>query len=87
MAATETTTMNDTPTANLPAVRTSDLQLDRLSRLGTWLAASEKADDPKGRDGMTAALRFYYAEQLGLPATAVAELAVIHGKLFIGAAL
>ena len=36
---------------------------------------------------MTAALRFYYAEQLGLPATAVAELAVIHGKLFIGAAL
>jgi hypothetical protein len=37
--------------------------------------------------GAAAALRFYYAQQLELPATAVAEMTVINGRLFMGAQL
>ena len=77
-----TTTTNET----LPILRPNN-ELDRLARLGQWLAATEGSKDHKGRDGMSAALRFYYAEQLELPATAVAELTVINGRLFIGAPL
>jgi len=63
------------------------LELDRYARLGTWLAALESdKDDPNSR-GAANALRFYYAEELELPATAVAEITVIHGRLFIGAQL
>jgi hypothetical protein len=63
------------------------LELDRFARLGVWLAALESGKDDANSKGAAAALRFYYAEQLELPATAVAEITVIKGKLFIGAQL
>lgn len=73
------------PAGNELVVRTS--QLDELARLGTWLAALEGGShDPKAL-GAAAALRFYYAQQLDLPATAVAEMTVINGRLFMGAQL
>jgi hypothetical protein len=52
-----------------------------------WLAALESGQQDANSKGAAAALRFYYAEQLELPATAVAELTVINGRLFIGAQL
>jgi hypothetical protein len=63
------------------------LELDRFARLGTWLAALESGKDDANSRGAAAALRFYYADELELPATAVSELTVINGKLFIGAQL
>src|SRR5215471_19577212 len=63
------------------------LELDRYARLGTWLAALESGKDDANSRGAANALRFYYAEELELPATAVAEITVINGKLFIGAQL
>ena len=46
--------------------------LDRVARLGLWLAAAESnSNDPKAK-GMAAALRIGYAESLGLPAHAPA---------------
>jgi hypothetical protein len=69
--------------AALPVVR--DNELDRLARLGQWLALSESGKDDPVAKGASAALRFYYAEQLGLPPLAAAELSVINGKLFVGA--
>ena len=62
-------------------------RLDDLARLGTWLALSESgASDEKAR-GAAAALRLYYAAELGLPPLAVAELSVIKGRLFVSAQL
>src|SRR5262252_5918912 len=63
------------------------LELDRYARLGTWLAALESGKDDANSRGAANALRFYYAEELELPATAVAEITVINGRLFIGAQL
>jgi hypothetical protein len=64
-----------------------DADLDRLARLGKWLALAEsKATSPEAR-GASAALRFYYAEHLGLPPMAAAELNVIDGKLVVSALL
>jgi hypothetical protein len=62
-------------------------ELDRYARLGTWLAALESGRDDKDSRGAANALRFYYAEELELPATAVAQLSVINGRLFVGAEL
>jgi hypothetical protein len=69
------------------AVRPPSPELDRYARLGTWLAALESGRDDNTSRGAANALRFYYAESLELPATAVAEITVINGKLFIGAQL
>jgi hypothetical protein len=72
----------------VPAPRpAAQLELDRFARLGTWLAALESGKDDANSKGAAAALRFYYADELELPATAVAEITVIKGKLFIGAQL
>jgi len=53
----------------LPAVQQRPVapELDRLARLGQWLAASEAARTDMNTKGAEAALRFYYAEQLELP--------------------
>jgi hypothetical protein len=68
--------------AQLPAQRARDPELDRLARIGTWLAASEAGrDDDKSR-GMTAALRLFYAQELGLPPLAASELSIVRGRLF-----
>jgi len=72
----------------VPAPRSAaQLELDRFARLGTWLAALESGKQDANSAGAAAALRFYYADELELPATAVAEITVIKGKLFIGAQL
>jgi hypothetical protein len=61
--------------------------LDRVARLGMWLAAAEsKSTDPKAK-GMAAALRIAYAESLGLPAHAASEIHVINGNLATSAQL
>lgn len=70
----------------LPATRPA-ATLDELSRVGAWLAMSETGkDDPKVK-GAAAALRLYFARELGLSPLAASELAVINGRLVVGAAL
>ncbi len=61
--------------------------LDRVARLGLWLAAAESnSNEPKAR-GMAAALRIGYAESLGLPAHAAQEIHLIKGNLTLSAKL
>lgn len=83
----ERSEMTTTESPAVPAVRQSDPTLDRLARLGQWLAALEADGRDEKSRGAAAALRFYYAEQLDLPATAVAELTVIKGRLYVSAQL
>ena len=62
-----------------------DTDLDRIARLGMWLAAAESnSNDPKAK-GMAAALRIGYAESLGLPAHAAGEIHIIKGNLTLSA--
>lgn len=61
--------------------------LDDLARLGQWLALSESGQSDEKARGASAALRLYYAQQLGLTPMAAAELTVIKGRLYVGAAL
>jgi hypothetical protein len=77
------------PTVSSPGtdVVPRDLELDRLARLGKWLALSESGDRTPEAKGAAAALRFYYADALGLPPLAAAELSVIDGKLVVSALL
>jgi len=77
--------MAETVNSILPAVREN--RLDDLARLGTWLALSESGGNNEKAKGASAALRLYYAEELGLPPLAAAELTVIAGKLSVGAQL
>lgn len=78
---------NPTPAAGdaLPVVR--DPELDRLARLGKWLALAESKTDTPEAKGATAALRLYYAGELGLPPLAAAELSMIGGRLVVSARL
>lgn len=62
-------------------------ELDRVARLGMWLAAAESnSTDPKAR-GMAAALRIEYAMSLGLPAHAAQEIFLVKGNLTLSAKL
>jgi hypothetical protein len=70
----------------LPAVREST-RLDDLARLGQWLALSESDEKTDKARGAAAALRLYYAAELGLTPMAAAELTVIKGRLYVGAQL
>src|SRR5262245_32555627 len=72
-------------TPNLPTPRFTEL--DRFARLGQWLALSESGDVSAKAKGATAALRLYYASELGLTPMAAAELTVIKGRLYVGAQL
>lgn len=56
-----------------------------IARLGSWLALAESGEQSDKAKGATAALRLYYARELGLPPTGAQDLAMIHGKLHIGA--
>jgi len=59
--------------------------MDRIARMGMWLAAAEsKSNDPKAL-GMSAALRIAYAEYLGLPPYAASEVHVINGNVSLSA--
>ena len=62
-------------------------RLDEIARLGQWLAAAESGDSSPNAQGATAALRLYYAAELGLTPMAAAELSVIKGRLYVGAQL
>ena len=69
----------------LPAIQ--DQELARFARLGQWLAFSESGDASPTAVAASAALRLYYARELGLPPMAAAELSVIKGRLFVQAKL
>lgn len=72
---------------DLATIAPSSTDLDRVARLGMWLAAAEsKSSDPKAK-GMAAALRIAYAEHLGLPAHAAQDIHVIDGGLQLSARL
>lgn len=77
------------PAADLGQIAktTTSTELDRVARLGLWLAAAESgSQDPKAK-GMAAALRIAYAESLGLPAHAASEVHIIKGNLATSAQL
>ena len=69
----------------LPA--SDDPEMQRIARLGMWLAASEVSNPTPQQQGAAAALRIYLAGELGLPITAAAELSFIKGRLNVGAHL
>lgn len=72
---------------DLTTIPHSSAELDRVARLGMWLAAAEsKSNEPKAK-GMAAALRIAYAESLGLPAHAASEVHIINGNLATSAQL
>lgn len=77
----------EAPGTQLATIPHASTELDRVARLGLWLAAAESgSDDPKAK-GMAAALRIAYAESIGLPAHAAAEVHVINGNLSLSAKL
>lgn len=70
----------------LPATRTAP-ELDSIARLGQWLAASEVERPTEKQLGAAAALRIYFARELGLSPLAASELSVIRGRLVVSAKL
>lgn len=79
--------MTAEPATDLAVIQHDTQGLDRVARLGMWLAAAEsKSTDPKAK-GMAAALRIAYAESLGLPAHAASEVHIINGGLALSAQL
>jgi hypothetical protein len=63
------------------------LDLDSYARLGQWLALSETGEQSEKARGASAALRLFFARELGLPPMAASELSVIKGRLFVQAKL
>ena len=76
-----------TEPAALPAARERNQRLDDLARLGQWLSWAESGATDERSLGAAAALRLYYATELGLTPMAAAELSLIKGRLVVGAAL
>jgi hypothetical protein len=76
-----------TEPAVLPAVRERNHRLDDLARLGQWLSWAESGATDERSLGAAAALRLYYATELGLTPMAAAELSLIKGRLVVGAGL
>src|SRR5262245_9588984 len=70
----------------LPVVR-EPTELDRLARVGTWLAYAESGQNTPEARGATAALRMYYAESLDLPPLAAKEISFIKGNVYMSAKL
>jgi len=66
---------------------TTTTQLAELRTLGYWLALAESGGSSEKERGAAAALRFYFARELGLPPLAAAEVSVIRGRLTVGAKL
>lgn len=74
------------PTQDVVA-KIADGDLDRIARLGMWLAAIEsKSNDPKAK-GMGAAFRIAVAQSMGLPAHAGSEIHIINGNVATSAQL
>lgn len=76
---------DDTPTQALERIASGDL--DRIARLGLWLAAAESGSKDPNAMGAAAALRIAYAEHLGLPAHAAQDIHVINGNLSLSSRL
>ena len=76
---------DDTPTVALERIGGGDL--DRIARLGLWLAAAESGSKDPNAMGAAAALRIAYAEHLGLPAHAAGDVHIIQGTLQLSARL
>jgi hypothetical protein len=76
-------TMSET----LPAPRVVAPELDGIARLGRWLAASEVESPNEEQRGAAAALRIYFARELGLSPLAASELSIIRGRLVVSAKL
>lgn len=86
MSSTEITTVaTDTPA--MQPVPPAHGSIDELRQLGHWLALAESGGDGPAEKGAAAALRFYFARELGLPPLAAAELSVIRGRLSVGSKL
>lgn len=62
-------------------------RMDELARLGSWLALAESDSETEKAKGAAAALRLYYAQELGLTPLAANELSIIRGRLVVGAKL
>jgi hypothetical protein len=71
----------------LPAKRALAPELDSIARIGQWLAASEVTSPNEVQKGAAAALRLYFARELGLSPLAASELSVIGGRLVVSAKL
>lgn len=69
------------------AISSSKEELDRIARMGMWLAAAESGSKDPNALGMAAALRIGYANSLGLPAHAASEVYIIKGNLTLSAKL
>lgn len=76
---------DDTTSTALERIGGGDL--DRIARLGLWLAAAESNSNDPNAKGAAAALRIAYAEHLGLPAHAAQDIHVIRGNLTLSARL
>jgi hypothetical protein len=64
-----------------------DAQIQRIARLGQWLAASEQPDPTPQEQGAAAALRLWLAQELGLPLRAASELSIVRGRLVVSVQL
>jgi hypothetical protein len=71
--------------AVVPARDDPDIQ--RIARLGQWLAASEQRDPSPAEQGAAAALRLWLAQELGLPLRAASELSIVRGRLVVSVQL
>lgn len=79
--------MSDEPGTQLATIAKGGAELDRVARLGMWLAAAESNSKEPNALGMASALRIAYAESLGLPAHAASEIHLIKGNLSLSAKL
>lgn len=59
--------------------------LTDLGRLGTWLALAEENDQSERGRGAAAALRLYWAEQMGLAPMAANDIPLIKGRPYVQA--
>lgn len=79
--------MSETATAPSKELVRIAPELDRLARLGSWLAAAESPQPSETERAAAAALRLAYAESLDLPLLAATELSIIKGRLVVSAQL
>ena len=78
--------MADLPGTDIAPARMAP-ELDRYARIGNWLALAEQRDPDANAKGAAAALRLLYAESIGLPLVAAAEISWIGGRLVVSARL
>jgi hypothetical protein len=74
------------PTRTLVPAR-DDPEIQRIARLGQWLAAAEQPDPTPQEQGAAAALRLWLAQELGLPLRAASELSIVRGRLVVSVQL